>query len=275
MTKQVSIILEDWGVRERFHTLDWLSNQTVLRDQYELIWVELYSRVLDHVKAKVDHLLTLNQEGLYHKHKGMNAGIVKASGRIIVMCDSDAVYPPEFVASVIEHFATERKVVMYHQHRSSREYPEGVTDFTEIASHEFYAKWPNVGACLSVLRRDAIGFGGVDEHELFRGLICGHNELAWRMINAGVPEEWDDKILTYHFKHPGSDGGSKHERYMSEHHIDMHNLTGVDAFREGRVMPLLENPDIHKLRMVQRIIGTEFEKKYSVYPPGDPRGRVA
>lgn len=262
--KALSIILEDWGVRERFHTVDWLSNQTVPRDQYEIIWVELYHRVVKHVLDKVDHLLTLHQTGLYHKHKGMNAGLAKAQGRIVTLCDSDAVYPPDFVASVINHFSTERKVLFHYQYRTPDFYPDGVTDFELITKqHSFPFQWPNVGACLSLLWRDAIGFGGVDEDESYRGLICGHNELAWRIVNSGVPEVWDDKAITYHFAHAGSDGGSHHERIPNARHEDMHNMTGVEAFRQGRLLPLVENAEIHQLRMHQRIIGTEFEKKYA------------
>ena len=41
---KLSIILLDWGVRESFHSLDYLNRQTVARDQYELIWLEFYRR---------------------------------------------------------------------------------------------------------------------------------------------------------------------------------------------------------------------------------------
>ena len=268
--KALSIILHDWSVRERFHTLDWLSAQTVPRDQYEIIWVECYTRELEDVRAKVDELITLGQEGLYHKHKAMNAGLAVAQGRIVTLCDSDAVYPPDFVASVLNSF-TERKVLMHAEHRSHLSYPTGMS-LGQIKQMPFFEGPPNVGACASMLRRDAIGFGGVDEHESYRGLICGHNELVWRLINSGVPEVWHDSVFLYHFKHPGSDGGpeSTHE-WNGAVHDSMHNLTGVDAFREGRLLPLAESPEIHRLRMNQRSIGTDLEKHYSIYHPEDVR----
>ena len=50
----VSLILLDWSVRERFHALDWLLNQSVSRDKYEIIWIELFDRVLPEVSEKVD-----------------------------------------------------------------------------------------------------------------------------------------------------------------------------------------------------------------------------
>src|SRR5262249_2065053 len=39
---RMSIILLDWGVRESFHSLKYLNEQTVPRDQYEILWLEFY-----------------------------------------------------------------------------------------------------------------------------------------------------------------------------------------------------------------------------------------
>src|SRR5688572_8573721 len=96
----VSIILLDWSCRERFHALDWLQNQTVPREQYELIWVELFERVVPKALHDSDVLLTCGQKGTYHKHEGYNAGVLQARGPIVTVCDSDAVFPPEFIESI-------------------------------------------------------------------------------------------------------------------------------------------------------------------------------
>lgn len=262
--KDLSIILIDWGVRERFHALDWLAQQTVPREKYELIWVEWGSRVVPVVKDKADHFLALGKSGLYHKHEAINAGLAQSTGRIVTMCDSDAVFPAEFVESVIGAFA-ERKVLMHHEHRSNESYPDGAT-LDEIKAKPFVDLIPNTSACTSMLRRDAIGFGGVDEHESYRGILSGQFELVWRLINSGVSEVWHDSVYIYHFDHPGGSGRgqSNTERAPDSHELDMHNLTGVEGFRSGRLLPLVENSKIHQLRMEQRIIGTEFEKQYSV-----------
>lgn len=51
--EKASIILIDWGVRESFHAVDYLNNQTVHREKYEIIWVECYDHrpksIQDHV----------------------------------------------------------------------------------------------------------------------------------------------------------------------------------------------------------------------------------
>jgi len=41
----VTIVLLDWSCRESLHSLDYLANQTIPREQYEIIWIEYYSRV--------------------------------------------------------------------------------------------------------------------------------------------------------------------------------------------------------------------------------------
>lgn len=40
----VSIILLDWSVRESYHILYYLNNQTIPREQYEIIWIEYYDK---------------------------------------------------------------------------------------------------------------------------------------------------------------------------------------------------------------------------------------
>ncbi len=265
VSKELSVLLLDNGQRERFHTLDWLAQQSVPRDRYELIWVECYDREVEAVKRKADKLLTLHQEGRNDMHKALNAGIIAAEGRIITMCDSDAIFPPEWVASVLDAFSNDQRLVlMHHEGRAlSETYPDGET-LEQIQKHHFDV-WPNVGACLSILRRDAIGFGGVDEHHSYCGVFCGPCELTWRMINSGVPEVWHDTVQLYHFRHSGSDGEAARNGGAgpTQQHIKGHNLTAVEGFRQGRLLPLVENAEIHKLRMDQRIIGTDFEKGFA------------
>ena len=139
---RLSIILLDWGCRERFTTLDWLLQQDVPKDQYELIWVEVYDRVVDEVLKKADVVITCNQQGIYHKHVGYNAGLLHARGELICVCDSDAVFPPDFVRSVFRSFQMESGgsavplVLMHYEWRTSLLYPEGLadTETSKIAS---------------------------------------------------------------------------------------------------------------------------------------------
>jgi hypothetical protein len=277
----VSIILLDWTCRERFQALEWLPKQTVPRDQYELIWIELFNRVVPAAMENADIVITCNQKGTYHKHEGYNAGVLEAQGEVVTVCDSDAVFPPNFIESIIDTFQagkgqTKSMVLMHHEWRSKSEYPDDLKTFDQLSNYKWQNSWPNVGACLSVQRADAIRFGGFDEHHSFRGYICGPYELGWRLVNAGLPEIWydDNSVALWHFAHPRTSypiaprrqfsiDGLKRFFEVKYPHFDYHAMTAVEAFSAGRLLPLRENPEIHRLRMSQRQIGSAFERNYS------------
>ena len=103
-TPQVSLVLLDWECRERFHTLDWLNRQDAPREAYEIVWVELYNRVAAEALRQADVVITCGQKGLYHKHQGYNIGLLHGRGAITVICDSDAIYPPGFISSILAAF---------------------------------------------------------------------------------------------------------------------------------------------------------------------------
>lgn len=278
-TPRLSFILLDWGCREQFTTLDWLLKQDVPKDQYEMIWVELYDRVVDDVMEKADVVITCNQRGTYHKHKGYNAGLLQARGDLICVCDSDAVFPPNFVRSVFNSFQIGGQqlpipmVLMHYEWRTSLLYPENLSDTESLKDSARWKWWPlivNEGACVTVRRADAIRFGGFDEDVSYVGYLCGPYDLAWRLVNAGWPEVWHDKsVALWHFAHPdpiGTNGQRASLKQLLEKaypHIDGHALTAVEAFSTGRFQPLQENPEIWALRMQDRRIGSELEMRYS------------
>jgi hypothetical protein len=275
---KVSVILLDWSCRERYFALDWLSCQDVPREEYELIWVELHDLVVPEVMEKADVVITCGQKGRYHKHMGYNAGLLKAMGEVVTVCDSDAVFPPTFISSIKDKFGLsgvgERRslVLMHYEWRTKSRYPDGMSDLKDINNHVWVPLWENVGACVSVRNDDAIRFGGFDEHKSFRGYLCGPYDLAWRLINAGIPEEWHDPVVAlWHFDHPNEDYYNlkriKLETIMElafiRPHLKEHSLMAVEALSTGRLLPLKENPGIHKLRMSRRIIGSDYERGYS------------
>lgn len=274
----VSILLLDWSCRERFDPLDWLLKQDAPREAYELIWVELYDRLIPEVIEKADTIITCGQKGMYHKHRGYNLGLLHAQGEIIVICDSDAVYPVNFISSILKSFYSgetgqpQPLVLMHYQLRTSFPFPAELKNREELKDSKW--QWwplnPNVGACMSVRKQDAIRFGGFDEHHSFRGYLCGPYDLGWRLVNAGIPERWHDpSVVLWHFAHPDPVGVNEiiptlKSLYENTYpHVDLHALTAVDAFSTGRFQPLKENPEIFKLRMKERKIGTKFEEKYA------------
>jgi len=276
-TPQVSLVLLDWECRERFHTLDWLNRQDAPREAYEIVWVELYNRVAAEALRQADVVITCGQKGLYHKHQGYNIGLLHGRGAITVICDSDAIYPPGFISSILAAFQAPGEgelkpmVLMYHQRRSNHTYPDDLREVSQLQQYEWRPLLPNAGACACMRTADIVRFGGFDEHRSLRGYLCGPYELGWRLVNAGLPEVWHDESMTsWHFQHPeplGLQGwlfSRKMWREVAYPHVDYHALTAVDAFSSGRLLPLQENPEIHQRRMTLRRIGTKFEEKYAV-----------
>jgi hypothetical protein len=272
----VSIILLDWSVRESFHALNWLSMQDVPRATYELIWLDLYDRVVPEAMEKADIVITCRQKGMYHKHMGYNIGLLHSRGRIITVCDSDAVFPPNFVSSIVSTLNCNDSggpsplVLMHYEWRTSEKYPPNLSSIAELSNYSWQELWPNVGACMSVRRKDALRFGGFDEHRSFKGYLCGPYDLGWRLINAGIPEIWhDESTALWHFAHPDPVASFRQQlslemaREIMYPHLEGHALTAVEAFSSGRILPLLENPEIRKLRLAQRRVGTDLEERYA------------
>lgn len=257
---RVSLVLLDWSCRESFHALDWLGRQDIPRDAYEIIWIALRDRIVPEVLEKADVVATLGQKGLHRKHAGYNAGLLLAAGDVLTVCDSDAVFPPDFVRSIVESFRLGRPdgprslVLCHHEWRCRETYPAGLERFEDVHRYEWLDLWPNVGACLSVLREDAIRLGGFDEHPSFGGQVSGPYDLGWRLVNLGVPEVWHDAAVSLrHFAHPnplGENFALWNGRWweMLHPHVDGHALTAVEAFTSGRLLPLVENDEARRRR---------------------------
>ena len=124
---KVSVVLLDWSCRESFHILDYLHKQTVPREQYELLWIEYYNKRSPEIAARlldcektgsspaVDQWIVLEmpEDVYYHKHLMYNVGILACRGRIVVICDSDALVKPTFIESIITAFEQDPNIVLH------------------------------------------------------------------------------------------------------------------------------------------------------------------
>lgn len=275
----VSFVLLDWSCRESFHVFDYLAKQTIPRDRYEVIWIEYWDRIPPEMERRLDEcerrreppmldtwvVMEMPRRLYYHKHLMYNLGIVLSRGRIVTICDSDAVMKPTFVQSIVEAFEEDRKIVLHLdevRNVNRRFYPFNYPSIEEIVG-DGCINWRdgkttgllerhdpvhslNYGACFCALRDDLIAVGGADEHIDYLGHIAGAYELTWRLANAGKREVWHQAEFLYHTWHPGSDG---EDNYLGPHDGRNLSTTALRVRRTGRTMPLVENPAIRWLRL--------------------------
>jgi len=279
---RISVILIDWGVRESFHSLHYLSQQTVPRNAYELIWLEFYDHKPEGLRqmvasagegaALLDRWLVLGypRDTIYNKHRLYNIGILAAQGDICVICDSDAIFRPTFIEKLLAAFAeTPRAVIHLDEVRnfSPRFYPFNYPSLDEVVGDGCINWWgtvtrglanspdklhqANYGACMAARRQDLIAVGGSDEHLDYLGYQCGPYDMTFRLVNAGHQERWLSDEFLYHTWHPNQTGintdfqGPHDGLYMA--------LRALEARVSGRVQPHVVNPWIEQVRRGERL----------------------
>ncbi|MEN6348495.1 MAG: glycosyltransferase [Syntrophomonas sp.] len=275
---KISVILLDWGIRESFHSIDYLNDQNATRSDYELIWIEYFDRKVPALEkyyqtGYLDKYLILgNDRGDYNKHKAWNIGVMEASGNVVVLCDSDVMFRKSFFQSIIDFFASHNNsFLLIDEIRSENKqfWPFNFPAWEEVLTAPGVVNWNmkysttnglapkydnlplgekmflrNYGACLCVKKSDYIRFGGLDEHGSYEGYICGPYDLAIRMVNGGMDERWHFKEFLLHTYHPwinpGIDKMGPHFRHNS--------TTSFKHMLDGNTMPYQGNKEIRILR---------------------------
>ena len=276
---KVSIVLIDWSCRESFHILRYLANQTIPREEFEILWIEYYDKRSSEIEVGIKEsertgshpmvdqwiVLDIADQIYFHKHLMYNIGIIAGRGPIITICDSDAVVSPTFVGSIVDSFERKGNIVLHMdevRNNSTKFYPfsdppmeevigngcinwrDGKT--TGLLDEEDPLHTRNYGACMSALRSDLITIGGADEHVDYLGHICGPYEMTFRLVNAGKQEVWHQKELLYHVWHPGQAGSND---FLGPHDGRHMSSTALQSRLSKRVLPFVENPSIRILRL--------------------------
>ena len=275
---KVSVILLDWGVRESFHSLDYLARQRLPRSEYEIIWVEYRDRKAagieerlaaarrDGAEAPVDQWIVMgvHESIYYHKHVMYNVGIAASQGRIVVICDSDAIFTPNFLTSIVDRFEADPEIVLHLdevRNADPKFYPFAYPPIEEVLGPGAI-NWSdgltsglrdevdplhslNYGACMCAWRDDLIAIGGADEHEDYLGHVCGPYELTFRLTNYGRREVWSRDEFIYHVWHPGQAGDDNLVGPHDGAHVSTRALEARDS---GRSRPCVENGAIEILR---------------------------
>jgi hypothetical protein len=266
---RLSLILLDWSVRESFHLLHYLRHQTVDRDQFEVIFIEYYSRTAETLKEFANELdtwvlLEMPETCIYHKHLMYNCGLALAHGEVVVLCDSDAMVMDSFIEKILGHFKDREQIVLHlDQFRNTRRdlYPFKYPSFDEVLGDgcinnvdgktsgivdridPLHSR--NYGACMCARRADLIALAGADQHIDYLGHICGPYEMTFRLLNNGFQEVWDETEYLYHTWHPGQAGV---DNYQGPHDGRQMSSTALEALITGRIYPLVENETMRLIR---------------------------
>ncbi len=277
---KVSVLLIDWSVRESFHSIHYLNNQKgVERGDYELIWVEYFTRRMPELEqarkdGSLDHYLVLgNTTPYYHKHVAWNEGFLASSGEVVVLCDSDAMFTENFISSIIDHFSKNSNTFLHLdeiRNNNKSLWPFSYPAWEEIMHMPGLTLWDeghhctiglspksadksyleklnilNYGACFCTKREDYLRFGGLDEHETYIGYICGPYDLTFRMRNGGLREAWHPTEFLLHTYHPWTSP----EVDLYGPHIHHNSTTCLKHRIDGTTMPLDENEKIRQKRL--------------------------
>lgn len=275
---KASFILLDWSCRESFHFLNYINQQTVPRETYEVIWIEYYDRRSPEIRTELEKseqsgrhpwvdkwiAMDMPKSLYYHKHLMYNIGIVLSKGEIVTICDSDAIVQKDFVETIIKSFETNPNIILHMDEVRNNDqkfhpfnYPEieavigeGAINYKDgttvgLLDEEDPLHSRNYGACMCAKREDLIAIGGADEHMDYLGHVCGPYELTFRLRNIKRLETWHPDHLLYHVWHPGQAGDGN---YVGPHDGQHISSTALSVLESGRVQPLLENQAIQYLR---------------------------
>jgi hypothetical protein len=280
---RVSFVLLDWSCRESLHTLDYLAEQDVPRDGYEILWIEYFGRRDPELRQRIDDarrdgepdpvdawiVMEMPGDVCHHKHLMYNVGLIASRGELVCFCDSDAMFRPGFVRSILDAFDLDPQIVLHHdevRNRSPRFYPFRYPTFEDVlgpgcnnwVNGRTVGLWDeddplhtrNYGASMTARRDDLIAVGGADMHVDYLGHVCGPYELTFRLANAGRREVWNCEEFLYHTWHPGQAGTVD---YCGPHDGRHMSTTALEAIETGRVLPLRENAAIEALRTGKKL----------------------
>ncbi len=201
----ISVIMVDGGFRERFHALDYFSEQTLERERYELIWVEYTDRPAPEAASREGvRLFTLGRsEEPQVLGYAYNKGIVEARGEVLVIADADVACEPDLLERVLEEHEACPELVLYVLRLDQREedYREGA-DLDYIRSSSSVKHTYNFGGCTTVRREWMLEMNGYEQLPFFAGYhyLGGDNYIRFK--NMGLKVKWHPDMRVYHPWHP-------------------------------------------------------------------------
>ena len=220
---RLSVLLADTNGTRYADLLDSLADQTLDRGAYEIILCDVFDVTSPIASEIADKVMRCGQnEYLYNRNAAFNISILEATGAVVLFCNERRALPKDALGSVLERAedAAANKRTVYVN-------AGGDTDGRDRI-------------CTVALTRDAaIDAGGLSESAYYAGAFSGPHELAARLRARHLP------IVPLDFL-PGPDMGIDASRHGAIERL--YKEIWPSKFSPHRSMPLLENPDIARLR---------------------------
>lgn len=271
---KLSILVQDWGVRENFQLLHYLREQNVESENIETIFVEYYDQINEKILKEyyddVDTIIKLNftKEYEYSKHLMFNVGIALSRANVFCICDSDAMIKKDFCKYIINFHESNSDAYLHidqFRNHEKKYYPFNFPDIEKVIknSKNFsngktlgilddgdpqHAR--NHGACGSANINNLLKIYCADESDDFLGHICGNDDLSSRMMNAGMKKIWANDCYIAHTWHPNAEGQEikikNIDDFWGPHDGKGISLLIRNSILTGRRKPLVKNNFLKK-----------------------------
>jgi hypothetical protein len=193
----------DGQFREHTYGAEYFSRQDFPENEFEVIWVEFYSKVPEHVRAQKNvKIVTLNnpENKMYHSSYCFNRGIIEAKGELIVIPDADQLVKPDFLSKLYAiHSAYDRLVAYCYRYDEAEKDVLRSLDFAELEKKCILKNPMNYGGCLSVRKKWLLEINGYEQHKIFEsGFHANGMDMYTRFKNYGLAIMWVNELKLFH-----------------------------------------------------------------------------
>ena len=236
---KVSVIMIDGSFRENIYGAEYFTNQDFSQDEFEVFWVEFYSRANEDLYQIKDlKIITLNHSEYttYHSSFCFNEGIKQATGELLIIPDADVIVESDFIQKAWDTHQGKDDLVAYGYR--CNEVPENRLEglsFDELQEKCVITNSINYGGCLTARKKWFLEINGYDEHKILEsGFHANGLDIYTRFRNFGLPIKWDRSLLLYHPMHAFT--SEKAPEYKIQHklinwrskNLEVLPLSGID-----------------------------------------------
>jgi hypothetical protein len=203
---KISVVMIDGQFRENTFGAEYFSKQDFPANEFEVIWVEFYSKVPEHVRVQKNvKVVTLNNpdDKMYHSSYCFNRGIVEATGELIVIPDADQIVKPDFLSKLFAiHTAYDKLVVYPYRYDEVKKGELKSVDFDELEKKCLLKNPMNYGGCLSVRKKWLLEINGYEQHKIMEsGFHANGMDMYTRFKNLGLAVMWANELKLFHPYH--------------------------------------------------------------------------